>query len=206
MRPLAKGSILPLLVLAAWLGVLAWWTSGFTAFTTFSNTLRAAGPLPRPAPVFEIRDQFGSVHETSEFHGRYVLLQFSYLHCGDVCPITMAETYRVHDALARSIPGELVLLTISFDPQRDTTERLLETWRHYGRPAGWTMAALAAPLDDESQADLRRLGVFVSRRDDGLFSHSGQAFLLDPHGQVVQVFEGPGNVAAIIGALEAKTS
>lgn len=201
-----KSFVPPLLMLAAWLGVLAWWTSGFSVFTTFSHTLRVAGPLPRAAPVFQIRDQFGAVHETSEFRGRYVLLQFAYLSCGDACALTLADFYRIHEALSDGMPANVMLLTVSFDPRRDSTERRFDTWRHYGRPASWTFAALTLPLDDRSRSDMRRLGVFVSRRDDGLFNHSAQAFLIDPQGQVVQVFVGPGNGDTMIAALKDRLS
>ena len=197
-----KGLVPPLLMLALWLGVLSWWTSGFSAFTTFSYTLKAAGPLPRATPRFDIRDQFGVARNLGDFRGRYVLLQFTYLSCGDVCPLAMADFYRVHEALAGRQAAELMLLTVSFDPRRDSTERLLASWQHYGRPADWTFAALTAPLDEQSQAELRRLGVWVSRRDGDLYNHSAQAFLIDTAGQVVQVFTGPGNSGAVIAALQ----
>lgn len=196
-----KRFIAPLLTLALWLGVLSWWTSGFAAFTTYSHTLEAAGPLPRAAPRFEIRDHFGVVHDTGDFRGRYVLLQFTYLSCGDVCPLAMADFYRIHEALDERIAADLLLLTVSFDPRRDSTERLFASWQHFGRPAGWTFAALTAPLDEQSQAELRRLGVWVSRRDGDLYNHSAQAFLIDTQGQVVQVFTGPGSSGAVVEAL-----
>ncbi len=202
LKRLATRLVLPLLVLAIWVGVLSWWTSGFSAFTTYSHALRAAGPLPRPAPSFRIRDQFGVLRDTADFNGRHVLLQFSYLSCGDVCPLAMADFHRTHAALGSRMPDELVLLTVSFDPVRDTTERLALTWGLHGRPTGWYLAALAEPLDDRIQADLRRLGVWVSRRDDNLFNHSAQAFLLDPEGRVVRVFEGPGNSDRMVAAVE----
>jgi protein SCO1/2 len=188
-------------MLLAWLVVLSWWTSGFTAFTTYSHTLREAGALPRAAPSFRIRDQFGVLRDTSEFRGRYVLLQFSYLSCGDVCPLAMADFHRLYSALRERTPAELVLLTVSFDPARDTTERLFDVWRHHGRPAGWTMASLASPLDEAIQADLRRLGAWVSRRDDSDFNHTAQAFLLDPEGQVVRVLDRPVKSEAMLAML-----
>jgi len=202
LKPLAARLIPPLVVLGVWVSVLSWWTSGFSAFTTYSHTLLAAGPLPRPAPSFRIRDQFGVVHDTADFNGRHILLQFSYLSCGDVCPISMADFHRTHLALENRMPDELVLLTVSFDPARDTTERLLSSWSLHGRPTGWYLVALASPLDDEIQADLQRLGFLVSRRDDKLFNHSAQAFLLDPEGQVVRVFDGPDNSSQMVAAVE----
>jgi protein SCO1/2 len=199
---LFRSSIPPLLILAVCLGTLSWWTTGFSAFTTFSHTLQAAGDLPRAAPSFRIRDQFGDLRNTADLNGKHVLLQFSYLSCGDVCPLAMADFHRVHRVLGSRMPGDLLLLTVSIDPDRDTTQRLLNTWGHHGRPDGWYLAALASPLDDQAHADLLRLGVWVSRRDDGFFNHSAQAFLLDQDGQVVEVFEGPGNSSRMIKALQ----
>lgn len=192
----------PLLTLAAWLGMLSWWTSGFTAFTTYSYTLDAAGDLPRPTPLIHFRDQFGVVHDTAEYEGSYVLLQFAYLSCGDVCPLTIADSRRIHEALSNRMPSELRMLTVSIDPLRDTEERLFATWLQHGRPAGWTLAALASPLDEDMQAKLRQLGFWVSVRDANFFNHSAQLFLIDPKGRVVQVFEGPDISRQVIAALQ----
>lgn len=202
LRQLSARVVPPLAVLVLWAGVLSWWTTGFSAFTTYSHALQAAGPLPRPAPSFRIRDQFGVSHDTTEFRGGYVLLQFIYLSCSGVCPLAIADFHRVQTALEQRMPDELVLLTISFDPARDTTERLLDTWTLFGRPAGWYIAALATPLDDSIQAELSRLGVWVSRRDANDFNHSARAFLLDPAGQVVAVLDTSGDGARMVAALE----
>ena len=202
LRRSATGLVPPLLALALWLGVLSWWTSGFSAFTTFSHTLLAAGPLPRTAPSFSIRDQFGVEHETAAFAGKHVLLQFAYFSCTDVCPLLMADYHLLHRELGSRMPEEFLLLTVSFDPARDTTERLYNTWHHHGQPAGWYVAALTTPLDDISRAELQSLGVWVSGRDDSKFNHSAQSFLLDPAGQVVEVFDSPGSSSQMVAALE----
>ena len=201
-KALTRSIVPPLAMLAMWFGLLFWWTSGFSAFTTFSSALQAAGPLPRTSPAFEVRDQFGVTHNTREFGGKYVMLQFSYLSCGDVCPLVMGDFHRIHHALANRMPDELLLLTVSFDPLRDSTERLDSMWNHHGQPEGWYLMALTSALDDRIQADLRSLGVWIERRDDGTFNHSAQAFLLDPQGQVVQVFEGPAYAGKVIAAIE----
>lgn len=202
LRSRSKRLIPPALALLAWVSVLSWWTSGFSAFTTYSHTLKAAGPLPRAVPSFRVRDQFGDLHDTAEFSGRYLLLQFVYLSCSDVCPLAMADFHRIHAALRGRVPGELVMLTVSIDPTWDTTERLFDTWRLDGRPAGWYMAALASPLDDAVQADLRRLGVWVSRRGPKDFNHSAWSFLIDPEGCVVEVLDTPGRSGRMIAAID----
>jgi cytochrome oxidase Cu insertion factor (SCO1/SenC/PrrC family) len=196
----------PLVILAGWLAVLHAWTLGFSAFTTYSHTLRKAGPLPRPAPVLRIRDQFGVVRDSDDFRGRHVLLQFSYLSCGDVCPRAVVDFQSVHHALAEHMPKALVLLTVSFDPGRDKVERLQQLWQHHGRPEGWFIAALSTPLDENSQADLRRLGLWVERRDNGVFNHAALSFIIDPQGRVVQVFQGDNNSEQVIAALKERLS
>ena len=190
-------------MLVAWLGLLLWWTAGFSAFTTFSYTLQTAGELPRSAPSFRIRDYLGVVHDTREFSGRYVLLQFAYLNCVDVCPLTMMTFQRAREELAGNIPpGSLVLLTVSIDPEHDVPERLHSMWELHGRHDDWIMAALTAPLDETTRAKLRRLGVWVSRRGDRDFNHSATAFLIDPDGRVVQTFDGVDSNREIVAAIE----
>ena len=188
MKAPARRAIAPLLAIAAWLGLLAWWTSGFQAFTTDSHALAAAGPLPRAAPVFRITDQSGRTYDTAQLRGRWVLLNFVYLNCTKVCPLSLAKFAELHRDLAGVVPARLTLLSISFDPERDTVPSMHQLWEAHGKPEGWIMAHLTAPLGPQTQAQMRRIGVWVRPQPDGEYGHSASAFLLDPTGTVVRIF------------------
>ncbi|MFV1600898.1 MULTISPECIES: SCO family protein [unclassified Phaeobacter] len=62
------------------------------------------------------------------FDEKITLVSFVYLTCGDVdgCPLAFSTLYDIHDASAQ-LPGlrqKVQLMTISFDPERDTVEAI----------------------------------------------------------------------------------
>ena len=185
----AFGVLTPFVILVIWFALLLWWTRGFSAFTTYPYTLEAAGALPRPAPAFPLTDQFGNEFNTNELRGKFVLLTFAYLNCPVVCSITTGKMLGVHYALGNRIPDDLELVSISFDRERDTPPMLYQAWQRHGSPGGWRMSVLAEENDPDQQEKLEQLGVWVFRRDDGLYNHSAYFFLLDSAGQVIHVMK-----------------
>ncbi|MFN2145480.1 MAG: SCO family protein [Anaerolineales bacterium] len=77
---------------------------------------------PQPAPDFTLTSSTGQFR-LSDQHGKLILMFFGYTSCPDVCPATLADMKRV----VSEIPGwedEIVVLFITVDPERDTTEKL----------------------------------------------------------------------------------
>ena len=86
------------------------------------------------APDFELTDQFGSSHSLAEHSGNVVLLTFLYTHCPDICPVVADHVRNVH-RLLDDRAGEVSLLIVSVDPERDTAEAALsysEAWQMEG--------------------------------------------------------------------------
>jgi len=77
---------------------------------------------PEAAPDFTLVNQDGATVRLGQFRGRLVLLSFLYTHCVDVCPLTTAKLATVQQGLkARGwAGGRVVLLSMTFDPRRDT--------------------------------------------------------------------------------------
>lgn len=112
------------LVLAGGGGLVYAWTLGFSAFTSYSYALNKAGPLPRAAPDISFVDQFGNERQLASLRGRHVLLHVFYGTCLNICPIVIEQVREIYSDLAASQRSELVILSISVDSLRDTTERL----------------------------------------------------------------------------------
>ncbi len=97
---------------------------GILAFTT----LRPIQVLPRItlAPGFSLVDQNGARLTNEDLRGRIVLYNFTYANCGGACPQTSAVMRALQNRLGEIDAGEIpvALVTISFDPERDTPERL----------------------------------------------------------------------------------
>ena len=127
--------------------------------------------------------------------GRPAYVTAVYTHCPDVCPMTMAQTQRVRQALGADT-ARVQFVALSFDPARDTPTVLSRYARTWGLGPDWRLAtgdsAAVAGLMD-------RLGIRVeeSRRDTFAsgevyyaLSHTDKALLIDADGRVVETYGG----------------
>ena len=79
-----------------------------------------------PAPDFTLTDQNGQNVSLSDFEGKVVVVAFTYTACPDVCLAIEANLHYVNTEMADE--DDLVILSMTIDPARDTPEHL---W-------GWT--------------------------------------------------------------------
>lgn len=74
----------------------------------------------------ELTDHNG-VHRTlADFRGKLVVLFFGYTHCPDVCPTTLADVAAAFGLMPPAEVGQVQVLFVSVDPERDTPEMLKE--------------------------------------------------------------------------------
>ncbi len=77
---------------------------------------------PVEAADFELTSVDGTVRK-SDFRGRFVVLFFGYTFCPDVCPTTLSRLRTAMDLLGPGA-GEVQVVMVSVDPERDTPERV----------------------------------------------------------------------------------
>ena len=70
-----------------------------------------------------IPDTRGQVRSLDEFAGKVSIVFFGFTSCPDVCPSTLMRLRQVRDSLGPQA-GQLQILLVSVDPERDTPERL----------------------------------------------------------------------------------
>lgn len=81
-----------------------------------------------PAADITLVDQFGKPFQLSQNftpEGGYkaALIFFGYVHCPDVCPVTLSEYRQVKSEL-KDLSDQLAYIFITVDPERDTPEIL----------------------------------------------------------------------------------
>lgn len=186
-----KGLLPPLAVAALCVAVLWGWTDGFCAFTVFSHTLNKAGPLPRAFPDIPLRDHNGAAFRLTE-KKKYLLVNFVYLDCPDVCHKINNRLEGIYRAMAGGIvPGKLEMLTISFDLQRDDIKKIRLYRKLFGSGIdGWTFALPDGLTQQEFDDFLGRAGIWA-RRVPGtiLINHSIYQFLVAPDGRIANIFD-----------------
>ena len=127
--------------------------------------------------------------------GRPAYVTAVYTHCPDVCPMTMAQTQRVREAMGADT-ARVQFVALSFDPARDTPSVLRDYARSWRLGPDWRLAT-GDPEDVGGLMD--RLGIRVkeSRRDTFAsgqvyyaLSHTDKALLIDAEGRVVETYGG----------------
>lgn len=91
----------------------------------------AAAPIA-PAPSFTLTDQLGRPVSDIDLRGKVVVADFIYTTCTDICPALTAQMSSLRTRLADEglLGDDVVLLSITVDPSRDTPEVM----RAYSEP------------------------------------------------------------------------
>jgi len=131
------------------------------------------------------------------FGERVVLLSFVYTSCGDAsgCPLATATFHRLQRRLedAPGLAERLRLVTLSFDPARDTPEAM----RRYGAPfrrGGLDWHFLTTRSEQQLAPLLEAYGQHVVREADasgkasGALSHVLRVFLIDRRRRIRNVY------------------
>ena len=153
---------------------------------------RSVAPLAagQSVPDFTLIDQSGQpVRFAALTAGKVVALNFVYTRCAlpQFC-LRASNVFSVMQRrFARQYGRDLVLLTITFDPERDTPD-VLATYaaRFNADPKMWRFLT-------GKTADVRRVcGLFgvESYLDEGLLNHSLHTAVIDRQGRVVSNVEG----------------
>jgi protein SCO1/2 len=151
-----------------------------------------------PVPDFELRNQDGKPIHLSQFRGKTLLVTFIYTRCPspEFCPRVMHNFAALEKRMAANpaLYARTHLLSISFDPEHDTPERL----RAYGATymgsdaknafAHWELAVPQKPVLTE-MAKFFDLG--MTPNADSTITHTLSTTLIRPDGKVMRFY--PGN-------------
>lgn len=69
--------------------------------------------------------------------GRIAVVNFFYLDCPDICGLATARMAKVHEWLETRMGDEIVFISISLTPERDTPEQLGAYAEAFGAGEGW---------------------------------------------------------------------
>jgi cytochrome c peroxidase len=127
---------------------------------------------------------------------RLAVVAFIYTACSEVtgCPLSQSVLQHIDRALAADseLAAEVVLISASFDPQRDTPQRLRQVRSFYEPKTDWQFVttsdeqALQPLLDDFGQT-INKLR-FEDGQWSGLFRHVLKVFLVDRRNHVRNIY------------------
>jgi cytochrome c peroxidase len=159
-------------------------------------------PTIQPAVDGTVIDADGSRHRLFDYIGdRYVLLSFIYLNCAEAkgCPLANANLAMIRQDLEAdpALASRVRLISLSFDPDRDTPEAMLRHWGEDYLESPWDerlWSLLTTASRTELQPILDGFGQFIVRetdqqgRETGNLSHVLKVFLIDRQRNVRNVY------------------
>ena len=185
-------------------GILVLWqtTKGFTSFTSEQLRRLEVRASPVELPDVPLRDERGQALSMRDYRGRILLVDFIFTSCAGLCPQMTSGMRALHQRTEDAqLQDDVSLLSVSFDPARDTPQRL----RAYGERFGadfsrWKFAYAKRP-------DLRPLldaaGVVVIPQSDGQFQHNAAVHVIDRQGRLadIQNYDKPDAIMKAINKL-----
>ncbi|MDP5272542.1 SCO family protein [Chengkuizengella axinellae] len=146
------------------------------SFITEENTQKA--------PEFELENIDGNKVALEETDGKVRLAYFYFSTCVDVCPPTTYILSQVQDRLKEEgkFGNDTAIFSITFDPERDTRERLIEFSNGYNPDlSGWYFLR----GEEQYSRDLaKQYGVSVMELEGGDFGHTNFFTLIDKDGNI----------------------
>lgn len=146
-------------------------------------------PIGATVPDFVLVDQRGDAITLTALRGRVVVVTFIYTRCPlpDYCPRMVTNLAAVRDRFRERLGKDLALLTVTFDPQYDTPERLAAFARtQEADVSGWHFLTGGA---EQIKQVCEAFGV-ESWPDSGLITHTLQTAVVDREGRLAAAVEG----------------
>ncbi len=102
------------------------------------NVFQPITVLPRitTAPGYAFQNQDGELVTSEDYRGRFTLYSFSHSACDEGCALSLTQIATLRDEVASRLPEttDMSLVTISVDPEFDTSQQLQATAQQLNLP------------------------------------------------------------------------
>lgn len=167
--------------------------------------------IENQTPAFDIVgvDGENQPFQLSEHRGEYVLVNFGYTFCPDVCPFTLADmsaAYEQLEAENADLSEELAMVFVSVDPERDTPD-VLDAYTN-----AFHKDIYGIYIEDPQALETTKTayGIFAEKNepadpenpDNYFVDHSAGIYVIDPDGNFRLFFPYETEVEQMVADLE----
>jgi protein SCO1/2 len=137
--------------------------------------------VDKPVVDFQLTDQDGKAFRWADARGKVVLVTFVFTTCPDVCPLFTANFASIQRQLDEKKITDYLLLTVTTDPERDTSAVLKEYANRF--KADFRRWSLLTGTRAELSKVWKLFGVNVTKTDSGQVQHTSFTTLVDRKGR-----------------------
>jgi protein SCO1 len=117
----------------------------------------------------------------SDLNGNVVVVFFGYIHCPDVCPLTMSRLATIYQDIGK--PKDLKVVIVTVDPANDTPELV------QGYAGGFDPSFIGLSGDNTQIATAaQRFFIGYNAIGDGQVTHTDPVLILDRNGLMQRVY------------------
>ena len=167
---------------------------GLAQLTLGDQALKPAAESGLPdTSIYHLDSTWLDAHEQqvkiTDLAGHLRIVAMLFTSCPGACPMTIQDIQHIRSLLPTAARAAVMVTVFSFDPERDTPEKLLAFKNKMKLEKDvWTLLTPEQPADVTALA--AALGVRFKKLESGDFIHSNIIFLLDKQGEVVAKQEG----------------
>jgi protein SCO1/2 len=137
-------------------------------------------------PDLTLTDQNGREVSLASLKGRPVLIDFVYTSCASTCPLQTAKMAKVAKLLGPQLGSQVMIVSLTLDPETDTPAKLNDYARRYGADSSSWLFLTGAPKTVDKA--LARFKLKRERASDGQVMHVAAAFLIGGDGRQIRQY------------------
>lgn len=160
-------------------------------------------PEPQSLPAFRLTTQHGLDFGPESLHGQWGFVFFGYLHCPDVCPLTLHALREFRRALIerdRNAAGYRFVF-VSIDPDRDSAQDMV-SYLDYFDPAFIGLTGPPEALEPLTRALAVKVVAFENDGGVASIDHTSSVMVIDPQGRVVGALSPPHEPGRLLESFE----
>ncbi len=140
-------------------------------------------------PPYTLTDQTGAEFNSTKFDSSFKVYDFVFTRCGSICPQMTTQLIRVQEAFKND--PDVVLISLTVDPEHDTSEVLQQYAKQYQAiPGKWFF--LTGEKDSIYTLGQREFYLTAKQNEEDLtdFLHSERIVLVDKNGWIRGYYKG----------------
>lgn len=149
--------------------------------------------VDRESPSFTLQDADGKIVSNSDLRGKYLVVNFIYSGCPDVCPLHAERIAQIQEMVNDTPMKDMVrFISITTDPTNDSGEVLLDYGAIHGLdPVNWIfLTATPGQPEDTTRRLAESFGHKFKKSDDGYQLHGIVTHVIDWDGRWRANFHG----------------
>lgn len=150
-------------------------------------------PLKSKLPEVSLKDFNEKEFIFSDLRGKVIVLSYIYTNCPDICHITSSKLNAFKNSLNDKIKDNVYFVSISFDPERDSTEVLSEHARMMNLDLDNWVFVTGSSENIKKVLEAAGIDPWMEKGPDGkgyTFSHRDRISLADKNGQIRMHYKG----------------